>query len=178
LRSVDPEKFKRMVKRFSVLQRLIMTDERPYLAAALMCERVLEEKDRVLSVIRIVDNYFVQRPPKDLPKEAKPVLSLVAVLCFKKSHAEPTPIKHTVTLILHGPSGKIMKSVGQEDEVIVGSFIFEGETTAANIIVNAGLNAGEIEFGPYWFDVSVDGEQVTRIPFRLLERPEAASPTQ
>ena len=50
-----------------------MPDERPYLAAALMCERVLEEKDRVLSVIRIVDNYFVQASPEDLPKEAKPL---------------------------------------------------------------------------------------------------------
>ncbi len=143
-----------------------------------MCERVLEEKDLVLSVIRIVDNYFVQRLPEDLPKEAKPLVSLVAVLCFKKSHAERAPVKHTVTLVLHGPSGKIMKSVGQPDEVMVGSFIFEGETTAANLIINAGLDASKIEFGPYWFDVSVDGEQVTRIPFRLLERPPASEPLQ
>lgn len=133
-----------------------MPDDRPYLAAALMCERVLEEKDRVLSLIRIVDNYFVQAPPKDLPKEATPIISFVTVLSFKKSHAENASVKHTVNLVLHGPSGKTMKIFGQASEITTASFIFEGETTAANLIIKGGLDASAIEFGSYWFDVSVE----------------------
>jgi len=82
-----------------------MSDAHPYLAAALMCERVLEEKDQVLSIIRVVDIFYVQPFPRDLPKEAQAVAPFVAVLCFKKSFAETSPVKHTVSLVLHGPSG-------------------------------------------------------------------------
>jgi len=155
---------------------MTMPDERPYLAAALMCERVLEEKDQVLSLIRVVDNYFVQRLPKDLPGEVKPSISLVAVLCFKKSHGERAPAKHSVSLVLHKPSGRIMKALGQLNEAMVASFIFEGEKTSANIVVDASLPLDEVELGPYWFEVTVDGEFMTRIPFKLLERPPAPEP--
>ena len=100
----------------------------------------------------------------------------MTVLSFKKSHAENASVKHTVNLVLHGPSGKTMKIFGQASEITTASFIFEGETTAANLIIKGGLDASAIEFGSYWFDVSVDGEQVTRIPFKLLERPPAPEP--
>jgi hypothetical protein len=147
-----------------------MSSARPYLAAALMCERVLEEKDQVLSIIRVVDNFYIQPVPKDLPNEAKPVAPFVAVLAFKKSFAETSPIKHTVKLVLYGPSGKVVKTAGQAEEAVI-SFVFEAEKTGANIVVNALLSANDIAFGTYWYQVTVDGEEVTRIPFRLLERP-------
>lgn len=150
-----------------------MNDARPYLAAALMCERVLEEKDQVLSIIRVVDIFYVQPFPKDFPKEAQAGAPFVAMLCFKKSFAETSPIKHTVSLILHGPSGTPIKPAGQTEETLIASFVFEAEKTAANIVVNTLLSADKIEFGTYWYQVTVDGEQVTRIPFKVLERPVA-----
>jgi hypothetical protein len=148
-----------------------MSDAHPYLAAALMCERVLEEKDQVLSIIRVVDIFYVQSFPRDLAKEAQALSPLVAVLCFKKSFAETSPVKHTVSLVLHGPSGTPIKTAGQTEEALVASFVFEAEKTAANIVVNTLLPTDKIEFGTYWYQVTVDGEQVTRIPFKVLERP-------
>ena len=148
-----------------------MSNARPYLAAALMCERVLEEKDQVLSIIRVVDNFYVRRAPKNLPKEAQPMASFVAVLAFKKSFAETSPIKHTVKLVLYGPSGEVVKT-GQAEEAVI-SFVFEAEKTATNIVVNTLLSADDTVFGTYWYQVTVDGEESTRIPFRLLERPTA-----
>ena len=93
---------------------------------------------------------------------------MTTLLCFKKSELEETSIKHTVSLRLHTPSGKPIRIAGQELSELKAFFTFEGEKTAANIVVNAALPAGE--FGSYWYDLILDGEMVTRIPFKLLER--------
>ncbi len=133
-----------------------------------MCERVLEEKDQVLSVIRIVDIYYIQPVPPDLPPTAQPVVQVTALLGFKKSLAEKTSVKHTVSLLLHGPSGRPVKLVGHDSPELKTSFAFEADKSAANVVVNAALPPKE--FGRYWYDVVLDGELVTQIPFTLLER--------
>jgi uncharacterized protein DUF6941 len=137
----------------------------------LCANAVLEEKDQVLSIIRVVDIFYVQSFPRDLPKETQAAVPFVAVLCFKKSFAETSPVKHTVSLVLHGPSRTPIKTGEQTEEALVASFVFEAEKTAANIVVNTLLPTDKIEFGTYWYQVTVDGEQVTRIPFKVLERP-------
>jgi hypothetical protein len=136
--------------------------ERPLLAAAFLCERVLQEKDDVLTAIRIIDTLYVSIPP-NLPPEAKPVIQITALLGFKKASPSSEIEKHQATVRLRSPLGKEIPENSRD------LFFQPGDIAGANLILN--INMEVEEFGLFWLDVSVDGELVTRIPFRLLEKP-------
>lgn len=137
--------------------------EKPYLAAAFLCERVLLEKDEVLTAVRIVDTFHVS-VPKNLPADAKPAIQITVLLGFKKAIGDQ-PEKHQAALRVQAPSGEISERPPTLD------FYFKAEeVTGANLILT--LNLPVREFGTYRIDVLVDDDHVTTIPFRLLERPE------
>lgn len=114
-----------------------MTRPSPLIAAAMICERVIEEKEGVLSAIRIVDTITI-------PKIPWPVT--LSVLVSLKSGAARG--KHTLKLVLRTPSGKEPKEVPQFP------LFFEGEERGTNVVVNFVLQASEE--GLYWFDVLID----------------------
>lgn len=56
----------------------------PFLAVAVLCEKVLEEKDGVLSAIRMVDRIVQTAIGPAAPEEMPPVpVNLTALVCFK-----------------------------------------------------------------------------------------------
>jgi hypothetical protein len=59
-----------------------MPNTKPLVAVATLCEQILEEKDGVVSVIRVVDTYHVE-PPKDLPAGKVAVIALKLLLSLK-----------------------------------------------------------------------------------------------
>ncbi len=140
--------------------------EKPYLAAAFLCEKVLREKDEVLSVVRIVDTYFVTLP-RNLSEDAVPVIQITALLAFK-SASQPIgePEKHQVVVQLHYPSGQMHQKPATLDVF----FKQDDSVAGANVVVV--MNVGVKEFGRLWLDVIVDGELMTRIPFRVLLKQE------
>jgi hypothetical protein len=143
-----------------------MPTVRPYLSAAFVCEKVLQEKDEVVSAIRIVDTLFVSLP-KNLPADANPAIPVTVLLGFKKATPGTQPEKHRVTLRLNTPSSTL--------EPQTADLVFpEGEPAGANLIVN--LTVPVKEFGLFGLDVLVDDELVTRVPFRLQERPAQLPP--
>jgi hypothetical protein len=143
-----------------------MPKPRPHLAAAFMCERIIEDKEGVLSAIRIVDTFTVEPPPQGaLSPNAQAVARFTMLLSFKAGDAEG---KYKLQLRLQGPSGKPLKS---KDDPSDASFplVFEGPShEGANVVVNFVLPIAE--FGQYWFDVLVDDEVVTRVPFKVLRQ--------
>ena len=144
-----------------------MPEAKPYLAAALICDKVLQEKDKVLSAIRIVDTIWVQK--SNLPPDITPVIMLTVLLSFKKGEPGPSE-KHQVVLRTIAPSGKPLqiKSTPVPQDPM-GSFVFEERAdriASANLIFNIGLPI--TEYGLHWIDVLLDGEAVTRIPFSLF----------
>jgi hypothetical protein len=142
--------------------------EKPRLAAAILCERVLLEKDDVLSVIRLIDTFYVQ-VPKELPKDAKPIIQLTALLSFKRGN-EPDTSTHQVTLKIQGPSGPV-----RDLPVMMEFFFRPGEIASSNLVLNIGLEIKE--FGRFRLDVFVDGEgPIAEIPFMLLEQTEQKTP--
>lgn len=141
--------------------------EKPYLAAAFLCERILHERDGVLTAIRIVDTFNVTLPPS-LPPDAKPVIQITGLLSFKKSSPGAEAERHQAELRLRMPSGR-------EHPPAVFDVLFKPEEMAgANQIVQ--MNIGVEEFGLHWLAVLLDGEPITRIPFRLL--PATISPPE
>lgn len=129
----------------------------PYVTMAVFCEKILEEKDGLLSVIRVVDRINIAPAGPDAPAQMPPIpLQLPALLSFKSGFVRA---KCQVHLRAESPSGK---------ETTVASFpaFFEGDDRGVNLILNLVFQAEEE--GLYWFSVYIEEDLVTRIPLRIL----------
>jgi hypothetical protein len=136
--------------------------ERPFLAAAFLCERVLIEKDDVLTIVRIVDTLTVSIPA-NIPPGTKPVIQMTGLVSFKKAAPGVEAERHTAELRVRLPSDK-------DQPTSTMDFVFKPDDVAgANLIVNMQLAVEE--FGLYRLAVLLDGELMTQIPFKLLEKP-------
>jgi hypothetical protein len=138
------------------------------LAAAVLCERVLLEKDDVASVIRLVDTFYVT-VPKELPAGANAAIPLTLLLSFKRSDEPDTNI-HQAKLKMQPPTGPI-----QDLPLDITFFFKPGDVASSNMIIN--IMFGVKEFGRFRLDVFVDGEgPIAEIPFMLLEQTEQKTP--
>jgi hypothetical protein len=130
----------------------------PYLAAAFLCEKVLEEKDGVNSAIRIDDRFDADIVLEDTDSPLPPLpVSLVLYLSFKSGQARGS---YPLTLAMEPPSGI---SSQQETRSI---FFESGEDRGA--VVVAPLDLRLTVEGLYWFDVHLGERLVTRIPLRIV----------
>jgi hypothetical protein len=133
----------------------------PFLQMAIFCERVLEEKDGVLSVIRIVDRVTHRAagpiPPEDMPPFP---LNLMALISFKFGQARG---RHTLTLRPLPPSGLLTQELPQFSVPV----LFDGgEDRGVNVILNIGMQVRQE--GVYWFEVRLDDATITRMPLRVV----------
>jgi hypothetical protein len=137
----------------------------PYLKAAVICSDVIEGKDGVLSLIRIIDRLTIAstgpQPPAEPPVHKYP---LKIVLMFVSGRAKGST---SVALRVERPDSST-------HDVWSGTIFLEGEDRGANLVI--GL---EMEFrleGLYWFDVLLEGAGVTRMPFRVIYQRVGAAP--
>lgn len=127
----------------------------PYLQAAVFAERVLHERDGVLSLVRIVDRLGVQATgdaPEELPEGASAKVTLVVML--KSGDARG---RHRLTIRPELPSG--LRSEPRGFDVL-----FEGEDRGVNVIVD--LDVALME-GLHWFIVTLGDVELTRVPLRI-----------
>ena len=134
-----------------------MGNSGPYLKAALICDEVIEGKDGVLSLIRVVDRLTVTAAGPAVPG-AMPTVPhrLKLVIMVVSGEARGT---HAITVTIETPDGIVHP--GWESTILL-----EGEDRGANVVVEL-----DYEFkleGVHWFGLSLDGEQITRVPFRVL----------
>lgn len=129
----------------------------PYLAAAVLCERVLQEKDEVISIIRMIDRLTVTVNAAGSPETMPPAAVNFTVLIALKSGSARG--RMTVKWRTETPSG--LKLPDQLFPVF-----FEGEDRGVNLVIN--LNMIAEQEGLYWFDVLLDEQLLTRIPLRIL----------
>jgi hypothetical protein len=141
---------------------------RPYLTAALLCERVLREVDGSISVIRIADKVYLQMqgPPgmQPLPipagmPEPVPFFNLTCLVALKSG---PTAGEYTLRLTFESPSGKI------QGEPIEQPVKLLGKDHGQNYIVQYFIAA--TEEGLHWVHVAVDDEELTRIPLMVVRQ--------
>jgi len=129
----------------------------PFLSMAVFCEKVLQEKDGVLSAIRIVDRFIhtivgVQAPDK-MPSFKIEFSILVA---FKSGDAKG---KQELKVTPIAPSGKELPGISLP-------ILFEGAERGTN--VNIGYALETQEEGLYWFDVTLNGKSFTKMPLRII----------
>lgn len=142
----------------------------PYLNAAFICEKVLQERDGVMSAIRIIDRLTHTMPGAD-----------VAVM---------DPFPYQFTLLLGFKSGEALgnyqisiQPIRPEDNVKMGAAVYTVNFEApADRGVGVCANM-QIQFdtpGLWWFDIfltELSGlkriRRVTRIPLRIIYLPQA-----
>lgn len=134
----------------------------PYLSAAFVCEKVLEERGGVKSAIRIIDR--VTRTVIDpSPPEAM------------------EPFDYDATLLLKLKSGwargsfplevRLVKPSGENPPPLQQTVYFEGEEDRGiDIVVNMRIKFDVT--GIYWFQVYLRDVCLTRIPLRVIYMPQ------
>jgi len=134
----------------------------PYLSAAFLCEKVLNESDGVKSIIRIVDR-FVQSavgpnpPPELIPFEH----SFVLFLRFKSGRARG----------LMGVKFELIKPSGEALPPGMQNVLFEGEDDGGvEIAINMKLRLDQT--GIWWFYIYLNDVRVTQIPFKVIYMPQ------
>ena len=135
----------------------------PFIKAAVFCERVLEEKDNVLSAIRIFDRSSAEIEvegiaddegiPEEIPHPLIQGALLVALVAGEAARNQ------VVNVRLVKPSGSTSP---------LAEFPIEfnaDEDAAAQLILRLTLTAKED--GIYWFEILVGGDVRTRVPLRV-----------
>ncbi len=129
----------------------------PYLNAAVICEKVLQEKDETLSVIRMIDRFNVTVSALGSPENLPPIpLNLTVLISLKSGKARG---RSTVKLRIESPSGLKLP-----DQLL--PVLFEGEDRGVNLVMN--LNLVIDQEGVYWFDVLLEEQLLTRMPLRTV----------
>jgi hypothetical protein len=142
----------------------------PHVIAALFCEKILQEADGSLSVIRIADKLTIQTIQVDstaieaIPEELrpKPPVQMSGLVSLRSG---PASGKFTMKVVMNSPSGK------RKDAFTV-PLELHGADHGQNIILNIILAVQEE--GLFWFDVLLDDHQLTRIPLMVVR----AQPTK
>jgi|SRR4051812_32886688 hypothetical protein len=136
-----------------------MAKPKPLVQVATLCESVLAEADRVVSVIRVIDTVYLTKPDDLKPPEgAEFAVQLRAFISLKSGDVKG---EYDIELVLRSPSGKKAPSP-QKWHV---SFL--GGQAGATLTIHFGMPVTEL--GLYWYDVIWEGEVLTSIPIMLVE---------
>lgn len=123
------------------------TAELPLVRAAMVCERVLTERDGVLSAVRILDRLIAPAPPEGA---GGPLVRAPLTLLLMLVGAGVAPGPHRLLLHTQLPGGE---RVGAREMTIA---IPESPELGCNIVLDLRFEAS-IE-GLYWFWVAFDAE--------------------
>lgn len=128
---------------------------KPFVQVACICEKVLRENDDVPSLIRIVEVFTLEPPPK-LPPGISASVTLPLTI-FVALVAGDVVGEHTLSINLTRPNGTTTR-VSDLPVVFVGG---------GGVNLQIGFNLQSPEEGLYWFDVLWVDEVLTRIPVRF-----------
>lgn len=135
-----------------------LTLSRPYLQVAALCERYLEEKDGTISLVRLIDRFTVPGTEDTMPPT---ILSFTIAIMFKAGHFRG---RAEVGVQPVSPSGTNMPEMKLTVQ-------FRGEEeTGVNMMGLVKLQA--TEEGLHWLIVTLEGEEYTRIPMRVVYQKE------
>ena len=126
----------------------------PYVQVAAICAMPLIEQQGYLSVIRIQDRIQVAGVTDQMPPQ--PLSSLNLVLALKSGEIRG---KYSILVSVTTPSGKTLP--GPEIPML-----FEGEERGVITALPLGVVADEE--GLYWFEITLEGTMLSRIPLRVM----------
>lgn len=131
----------------------------PYIQVAAFCEKVLEDKTNVVSLIRLIDTLTHTEARPDAPEEMPPVTyPLKLVIMLKPGSARG---RHELRIVPELPSAELLQP-------FTSSIHLAGEERGANVFADMPFTF-KME-GLYWFHVYLNDVLFTKIPFRMLYR--------
>jgi len=141
---------------------------RPYLTAALLCEKVLIEQDGSVSVIRIADRVQLQMqgPPgvglagMAMPPGSGEPVPIFNLNCFVALKSGPAIGDYTLRMTFLTPSGNVQGTPIEHNVKLLG------KDTGQNLITQLYIAAQEE--GLYWVIVTIDDMELTRIPLIVV----------
>lgn len=147
-----------------------MKNLKPLIAVAACCEKVLIERDGVVSAIRIVDTYYIpSMPANDVPTSMRGgTTAQVSVLISLKSGDVSGSSQLSVSL--EKPDGT-RAEIGEKWPVVL-----TGGEQGMNLVINLGLPAQKL--GLYWLEVLWNGEPLTKVPIKLVRAPSQSEAVQ
>lgn len=134
-----------------------MPDTGPHVQLATFCDKVLVERDGVLSVIRAIDRIMVvaagQNVPTEIPEGQRVTPTLVVSL-----RSDQATGRHTVTIDGEQPDGSHLPTATFD-------VMFEGADRGVNAVIPMVLEPQE---GLYWFNVRLGDQLLSRVPLRIM----------
>lgn len=134
----------------------------PYVALAVFCEYVIEDKYSVLSVIRIIDTFTISAQGPNVAEQLPHgQIQVKCVIALKSGDAKG---RHRLSIIPHLPSGQ------QGHDLATVPVVFEGDNRGNNIIID--LNYPVEYEGVHWFHVVLNDDQIlTKMPLNVIYQP-------
>ncbi len=143
----------------------MLPESGPYLTIATFCEKAIQSREGMLSLINVADRFTISAVGPDAPSEM-PIQALPwsLVLTFKSGEAHGTyQIKITPEL----PSGIKLPSFTLPAH-------FEGRNRGVQLILNLQMQIREP--GLYWFWVHFEDQFVTKVPVEVIYSRYSISP--
>ena len=135
-------------------------DGGPYLKAAVFVNMVIHGNDNVLSLIRVIDRLTSTAQGPEPPSEMPPAqFNMTAVIMLTAGRARGS---HELRIVREAPDGS-------REDVWTGGILLEGENKAHNVTLQL-AETFDLE-GVYWYDVYIDGDFMTRMPFQIIYQP-------
>jgi hypothetical protein len=148
-------------------------DDGPWVAMAVFCEQVIEDKQGILTLVKVIDRLTVEaqasgvEPPAQLPPGT---IQLTFVISVKAGNSKG---RSEIQTDLEGPDG-LTRPIASH------SVNFVAPHYGTNLINRIAL--GFQHEGVYWFTVKADGKVLTRAPLEILymrsATPSAGPPLQ
>jgi len=139
-------------------------DNGPYLAVAVICERILVEKDDVISLVRIFDRLTIKPPSENTPT---PSIPFWLAISFRAGRFRG---KVAVTMKMISPSNQTV----WESTASLTFLNEKDDEQASNLLGN--LNVPAAEEGTYWLEVALENKTITQVPLRIVhERDQPAA---
>ncbi len=130
----------------------------PHLNAALLCEKVLQEKDGVNSAIRIVDQLNITAAGPGVPQQIIPAVFQFTLFLILKTGEMPGPCE--VEILVKKPdnteAAKMNRTVNLEPPAYRGM----------NLKIETQLQVDQA--GLWWFEVFIRGIRRTRVPLNVV----------
>ena len=124
---------------------------------ACLCERALQEKDGIISLIRVIDRVTHTRAGPDAPAEMPPFpYGMTAVIMLVSGQARG---RHELKIEPEQPSGL-------KKQPFTATVHMEGEDKGQNVVMNMRMTFDQE--GLWWFNVYLNDQLLTRMPFRVM----------
>lgn len=151
--------------------RLLTESDGPFLAAAVLCENVLVDNDKALSVIRIIDRLTIELGPTDLANVPS------------KEHPLAVELKLLVILKSGGVAGKYslafeMDDPTEETHTFMQKIISLDDEPQGGLNLRTNLTLVVRKPGLHCINVLVDGRVLGRVPFMVVvtRKPQEIAP--